>query len=140
METVHGAGEGSVAIVGERVKPERAHLTNNAIGRKRARFRWQYGLLAKGLYAAVEGLDRVLVVSRVGRQAAFSFLPKGMVYAEPMIVFPFDTRAAFCTPQSRPHEICARLFDPSLGTNLAIPPPTSSNPSPSPRAGKPILP
>ena len=42
-----------LAIVEERVKPARAHLTGNAIGRKRAKFWWQYGSLAKELYAAI---------------------------------------------------------------------------------------
>ncbi len=111
-----------LAIVEEKVKPERAHLTNNAIGRKRAKFWWQYGSLAKELYAAIEGLDRVLVVSRVGQQAAFTFLPKGMVYAESMIVFPFETHAAFCALQSRPHEIQARFFGSSLKDDLRYTP------------------
>ena len=42
-----------LAILEERVKPARAHLTGNAIGRKRAKFWWQYGSLAKDLYAAI---------------------------------------------------------------------------------------
>ena len=42
-----------LAILEERVKPARAHLTGNAIGRKRAKFWWQYGSLAKELYAAI---------------------------------------------------------------------------------------
>ena len=33
-------------------------------------------------YAAIAGLDRVLVISRVGQQAAFTFLPAHMVYAD----------------------------------------------------------
>ena len=32
-----------LVIVEEKVKPERSHLTNNSIGRKRAKFWWQYG-------------------------------------------------------------------------------------------------
>ena len=56
----------------------------------------------KELYANIEGLDRVLVISRVGQQAAFTFLPAHMVYAESMIVFPFTTHAALCALQSRP--------------------------------------
>ena len=91
-------------IVEGRVKPARAHL---AIGRKRAKFWWHYGSSASELYAAIDGLDRVLVISRVGQQAAFVFPPEGMVYAESTIVFPLDTHAAFCTLQA-PHEIWAR--------------------------------
>ena len=109
-------------IVEERVKPARAHLTTNAIGRKRAKFWWHYGSSASELYAAIDGLDRVLVISRVGQQAAFAFLPEGMVYAESTIVFPLDTHAAFCALQARPHEIWARFFGSSLKDDLRYTP------------------
>ena len=46
-----------LAIVEERVKPDRAKLTKNAIGRKRAEFWWRYGSTAKELYAAIAGLE-----------------------------------------------------------------------------------
>ena len=107
-----------LAIVEETVKPSRAHLTGNAIGRKRAKFWWQYGSHAKDLYAAIEGLDRVLVISRVGQHAAFCFVPNDIVYAESTIVFQFETFASFCTLQSRPHEIWARFFASSLKDDL----------------------
>ena len=38
-----------LAIVEERVKPERAKLTKNAIGRKRAMFWWQFGSTCQGI-------------------------------------------------------------------------------------------
>ena len=111
-----------LAIVEERVKLERAHLTRNAIGRKRATFWWQYGSLAKDLYSSVTDLERVLAISRIGQHAAFTFLPNETVYAETTIVFPFDTHAAFCALQSRPHEIWARFFGSSLEDRLRYTP------------------
>ena len=116
-----------LAIVEERVKPERAHLTTNAVGRKRAAFWWQYGSLAKELYSAVTGEltgteTRVLVISRVGQQAAFTFLTGTTVYAESTIVFPLSTHAAFCALQSRPHEIWARFFGSSMKDDLRYTP------------------
>ena len=109
-------------IVEERVKPERAKLTRNAIGRKRAAFWWLYGSAAKELRAAIAGLDRVLAVSRVGQHAAFAFLPAGMVYAETTIIFPLPTHAAFCALQSRPPELWARFFGSSLEDRLRYTP------------------
>ena len=103
-----------LAIVEERVKPERARLTRNAIGRKRAAFWWQYGSHAKDLYSSTAGLERMLAISRIGQHAAFTFLPNDRVYAETTIIFPFDTHAAFCALQSLPHEIWARFFGSSL--------------------------
>ena len=111
-----------LAIVEERVKPERAHLTRNPIGRKRATFWWQYGSLAKDLYSSTAGLKRVLAISRVGQQAALTFLPAEVVYADSVIVFPFDTHAAFCALQSRPHEIWARFFGSSMKDDLRYTP------------------
>ena len=70
----------------------------------------------------IEGLDRVLVISRVGQQATFTFLPAHMVYAESMIVFPFTTYAALCALQSRPHEIWARFFGSSMKDDLRYTP------------------
>ena len=107
-----------LAIVEERVKPER-----DAQNRKTRRERWwQFGDRQPALQAAIHGLDRVLVISRVGQQAAFTFLPAHMVYADRIVVFPFTTHAAFCALQSRPHEIWARFFGSSLEDRLLYTP------------------
>ncbi len=111
-----------LGIVEESVKPARAHLTTNAIGRKRAQFWWRYGSTADELYSTIKGLERVLAISRVGQQAAFTFLAAGIVYSEQLIVFPFDTNAAFCALQSRPHEIWARFFGSSMKDDLRYTP------------------
>lgn len=111
-----------LAIADARVKPDRAHLTTNAIGRKRAQFWWRYGSTAKELYVATAGLDRVLAVSRIGQHAAFAFLPPGMVYAESLIVFPFASFAAFCALQARPHEAWTRFLGSSMKDDLRYTP------------------
>ena len=107
-----------LATVEEKVKPERDVQNRKAL---RERW-WHYAEKRPGLYAAISRLDWVLVVSRVGQQAAFAFLPQGMVYAESMIVFPFETYAAFCALQSRPHEIWARFFGSSMKDDLRYTP------------------
>jgi len=40
------------------------------------------------------------------------------IFAESLNVFPFDTSAAFCALQSRPHEVWARFFGSSLEDRL----------------------
>ena len=113
-----------LAIVEERVRPERlltSQRSKSSHGR-RALIWWQHYHHARDLQAAIATLNRVLVISRVGQQAAFTFLPRGMVYAETMIVFPFDTHAAFCVLQSRPHEIWARFFGSSMKDDLRYTP------------------
>ncbi len=101
-------------IVEERVKGTRASHSTAPW--------WQFERLRPELYAAIEELSRVLVISRVGQQAAFAFLPAHMVYAESMIVFPFETYSAFCALQSRTHEIWARFFGSSLEDRLRYTP------------------
>ena len=83
-----------ISIVRASVKPERDGQKRKAL---RERW-WQYAEKRPGLVASISGLDRVLVISRVGEHAAFAFLPTGMVFAERLVVFPFNTYAAFCTP------------------------------------------
>ena len=111
-----------LTIIEQRVKPERKKLTGNPIGRKRAEFWWRYGATAKELYAAITGSDRVLAISRYGQVAAFTLLPPGAVYSDSIIVFPFATYAAFCTLQSRPHEIWARFLGSSMKDDLRYTP------------------
>ena len=110
-------------IVEERVKPDRAHLTKNAIGRKRAKFWWHYGSLAKQLYASIAHLDRVLAVNcGATPHLALAFLPARMVFANTLAVLALDTHAAFCALQSRPHEIWARFFGSSMKDDLRYTP------------------
>ena len=76
---------------------------------------WRFERLRSELYAAIAGLDRVLVVN-CGATPHFGigFLPARMVFANTLAVFPFSAFAAFCTLQSRPHEIWAGLLSSSM--------------------------
>ena len=105
-------------IVKTRVYPVRK---NNRRQARRVRW-WQYAETSRGLYNAIKGLRRVLAISRVGQHAAFTFLPGNIVYADRLIIFPFDTYSAFCTLQSRVHEIWARTFGSTLKDDLTYTP------------------
>ncbi len=83
---------------------------------------WQFERLRPELYAAIAGLERVLVNSQVSAKVQFTFLPADMVYAHTANVYPFQTPAAFCSLQSRPHEIWARFFASSLEDRLRYTP------------------
>ena len=107
-----------IGIVRERVKPDRDRQNRKAL---RVRW-WQYAEKRPGLYAAIEGLEQVLVISRVGQQASLAFLPAGMVYSESTVVFPLSTYAAFCALQSRPHDTWARFFGSSMKDDLRYTP------------------
>ena len=110
-----------MAIVEAKVKPER--ITKDASKYPRMVHEWWKHWNARSeLQAAIAGLERVLVISRVGQHAAFTFLPAGMVFSEQLIVFPLSTHAAFCALQSRPHEIWARFFGSSMKDDLRYTP------------------
>lgn len=112
-----------VAIVEEKVKPDRTALPpKNAWNRDVATRWWQFGAYRKGLESAVAGLERVLVISRVGQHAAFAFLGADSVFAESLVVFPFQSYAAFAALQARPHELWARFFGSSMKDDLRYTP------------------
>jgi hypothetical protein len=111
-----------MAIVEEKIRPERANLTKNAIGRKRAAFWWQYGSPAKELYKAIADLDRVVVATLHQPNWGVTFLPTPAVYSNALAIFAFDTYAAFCALQARPHEVWARFFGSSMKDDLRYTP------------------
>ena len=113
-----------LAIIAEKVKPERlqsSERSKSSHGR-RARIWWQFYHQAKELNSAIDGLNRVLVISEVGQHCALAFLPSRMIYSHTLKIFSFDSYSAFCALQSRPHEIWARFFGSSLEDRLRYTP------------------
>ena len=111
-----------LSVVEQRVRPVRERLGSSAIDRTHKARWWQYANDRPQLHSAIIGLEQVLVISRIGQNAAFTFLPAGVVYNEQLIVFPFDTLSVFCALQSRPHEIWARFFGSSMKDDLRYTP------------------
>ena len=107
-----------LAIVEERVKPERMKV-NRKVRRDRW---WQFGDRQPALYAAIDGLEQVLVISRIGNAFAFTFLPFGTIYNEKTVVFPFARPAPFAVLQSRVHEVWSRFFSSTLKDDLQYTP------------------
>ena len=104
-----------LAIVKEKVYPVRRQLSGNTIARTRSRYWWQYGARASKLYKSSQDLDRVLAICcSASRYIALSFLPARMVYAHSLVIIAQRSYAAFCTLQSRPHEIWSHFFSSSL--------------------------
>ena len=105
-------------IVEEKAKPERDVQKRKAL---RERW-WQYADRRPGLYSAIRDLDSVLAISSHGQHAAFARLPSTMVYSHGLTVFPLPTYAAFCSLQSRPHEVWARSLGSSIKDDLRYTP------------------
>jgi hypothetical protein len=109
-------------IVEQKVKPERLQLGNNPNNVPLKRRWWAFQAHRPELYAAIAGLDRVLVNSQVSSYVQFAFVPARMVFAHTANVFPLSTYASFCVLQARPHEIWARFFGSSLEDRLRYTP------------------
>ena len=105
---------GLMAIVEAKVRPER--MLSNREGYRR--YWWHFGEKQAGLQAAIAGLDRVLVISAVTSHVSMAFVPAGMVLSHKLIVFPFQSHAAFAALQSRPHEAWARFFSSTMKDDL----------------------
>ena len=108
-----------INIVRELVKPERDRQKRKAL---RERW-WQYAEKRPGLVASLSGLNRVLVINcGATPHHTFTFLSARIVFANTLAVFPFETYSAFCTLQSRSHEIWARFFGSSMKDDLRYTP------------------
>ena len=105
-------------IVDERVKPAR-------INDNRASYRnnwWKYAEKRVDLYAAIDGLDRVLVTPQTSNVQAMVFLPNGMVFSHTLLVFPLPEYAAFAILQSRFHQIWSAFLGPTMKDDLRYTP------------------
>ena len=99
-----------MSIVESKVRPERARQNRKAL---RERW-WQYAEKRPGLVEAIEGLDRVLVISQVTQHVAFTFLPSGMVYSHRLYVIADSRNSTFAVLQTCAHDVWARFFGSSL--------------------------
>jgi hypothetical protein len=115
-----------MAIVEDKVKPDRMNLNmNTADGRRRANTWWQWGRYTPALFRAIEPLEQVLVISsQAAVHFAFAFLPSNYIFSSNLNVFPFDKYSVFCTVQCRVHEIYARFFGATIKDDLSYTPTT----------------
>jgi len=116
-----------MAILEERVKPERSKLTGNADAKRRRErwwLWWLWGRYTPALFRAIQirTLERVLVNSQVSSHLAFAFLPGTCIYSHTLNVFPSSSYRLFCVLQSRVHEIWSRFFGSSLEDRMRYTP------------------
>ena len=107
------------------VRPYRESLRGSGINKAHRTKWWLFANARPQLTKAMANTSRVLAMCcSASQHAALAFLPKGMVYAHTLVIFPLDTSAAFCGLQSRPHETWARFFSSSFGDGLRYTPST----------------
>ena len=102
-------------LVKQRVKPSRDALPKTPTNTPHRERWWCFGRHRPALYRAIQDIHRVLAVSGIATHGSLAFLPTTIVYSHALVLFPFDTYAAFCALQSETHQVWARFFGSSLG-------------------------
>ena len=107
-------------IVERRVKPARAAITGtDGTAERRRTFWWQWGGgSTPALFAAMRGLDRLLMVPFTASNLCFAFVPSSTVIAGPHVAIALSTNGAFCSLQCRAHEVWVRFFSSSMKDDL----------------------
>lgn len=112
-------------IVEERVKPERTRKDEH--GEFVLRYPlylkwWIYAEKRPALYAAIAGLERVLVVAATSRTLAFAFAPSALVFANAVYVFALSSDSAFAVLQGAFQDAWARDWASSMRGDLRYTP------------------
>jgi len=114
-----------LALVEQKVKPERTRRAPSGkyVLREPLPTRWwQYADKRPALYTAIAGLERVLVISRVGNAFAICQAMGRAVPSERLVVFPISTMSALAALQARVHETWARFFSSTFKDDLMYAP------------------
>ena len=120
-------------IIERKVKPARDAVTRDAY---RLRW-WQYAERQASLYAAIQHLERVLVINcGASPYMAFAFLKIHHIFANSLTVVAYESFGAFSVLQSRVHEIWARFFSSTLEDRLRYTPTFSFETFPFPEGSK----
>jgi hypothetical protein len=105
-------------ILEQKVKPERMKTT----GSYKTKW-WQFGRRSMaGSEATADKAQFLVTGCGATPHLVFAFMPKGRVLANSLDLFPLTTYSAFCTLQSRPHEIWTRFFGSTLEERLRYTP------------------
>ncbi|MHB8900024.1 MAG: Eco57I restriction-modification methylase domain-containing protein [Thermoguttaceae bacterium] len=111
-----------LAIVREKVKPQRDTLGGYSVADGRRERWWQFGTYAIGLAKAISPLSRCLVISQISSRHGLSFQPCGRVFSHALIAFAISEWYGFAVLQSRAHELWARFFGSSMEDRLRYTP------------------
>jgi hypothetical protein len=107
-----------LAIVRERVKPQRDRDNREAY----KRYWWRYAERRGALAAATAPLDRVLACCQTSNHIGIVYLPAHQIFSHKIVVFSDDNSSGLCVLQGRPHEVWARFCGSSLKDDFVYTP------------------
>ena len=99
-----------MAIVEEKVKPERQKLGGNPDAMRRKNKWWLWGRYTPALFKAITQCDRVLVIAQTSNSISFAFQNAQKVFSHTLVVFPHDSYSLFTCLQNSLHQMWALFF------------------------------
>ncbi|UFW82995.1 N-6 DNA methylase [Bradyrhizobium barranii] len=111
-----------VAIVKEKVYPDRMRLRDTSSGKQLKKKWWAYQAHRPKLYEQAYKLERVIVTSLVASHLSFVFVPSASVFSHKLGVIPSSGAAIFACVQSRPHELWTRFLSAPVGDGVSYSP------------------
>jgi hypothetical protein len=109
-------------IVEEKVRPQRSKMGGYSLAEKRANYWWQFETYSLSLHQAIADLSQCLALSRVSSYLCLAFQPTDRVFADSLVIFPFENYSPFAVLQSRVHEIWAQFQGSSMKDDLRYSP------------------
>jgi len=107
-----------LAIVEERVKPERLKLSDD-FGRL---YWWRFMRARPELKRAIASMPNVLVIPRVSQYATSALIEAKLVFSDQLVVCALSTMSSFAILQSQVHELWARFMASTLEDRLRYTP------------------
>lgn len=108
----------ALAIVEERVRPDRERLKTTGGDAPHRRFWWRFANPRVALRGWLAEHNKCLVIPRVSKHLMVSRVATDQVFSEQVVVFTVSTVTAFAVLQSRVHEVWVRLLSSTMGDGL----------------------
>ncbi|WP_341899532.1 DNA methyltransferase [Synechococcus sp. UW140] len=103
-----------MAIVEQKVKPERDQLKDNSDGRHRKANWWKFGRSTPALDAVIEGYKAVIVNSQISSHICFAVKQRGSVFAHTLYVYPLQAMSQLALMESSVHRIWSHFQSSTL--------------------------
>lgn len=119
MDLAEGAKyPNALAIVEERVRPNRERLKATGGDAPHRRYWWRFANPRADLRAWLAANDTCLVLPRVAKHLMLARVSTKQVFSEQVVVFSTGSFAAFAVLQSRIHKVWVRLLSSTMGEGL----------------------
>lgn len=108
----------ALAIVEERVRPDRERLKTIGADASHRKFWWRFANPRVELRRVLAKQERCLVAARVSKHLVFAWVPTTSVFSEQVVAFDLTGASQFAVLQSRVHELWVRLVSSTMGEGL----------------------